>query len=237
MNCKEFEKLLQEDPANSDEAFITHRKECITCQAKFEDAIRFEEALLSAFKVEPKVDGLSEKLISRLSQQKHKTRVRRIQFGNIAAGFAIFVIVGFMSTQLYQKWSLTDFILSHVDHEYQELDNIAQVNTDHLNQLLNDFDSHYLGAVSKVTYVRKCWMRTGNGLHLIFQGQTGPVTLLLMPNEPIDNTLLVKSSEFQGKVYASEKGSFALVGLPGEPIEILAEKIRMAMLNYFSKAS
>lgn len=228
MKCDEFEKKLLEDPYTTDKQFHEHRSGCDRCQTRFEDVNRMEEKFLNALEQDVDQDfvkKLERQLIENIRQQRRRNR----KLVAIAAGVLLMVTSGILSFNLYQKSSLTDFVLAHIDHEIEQLQSTTRVSKVELERYFEKFNSHYLNALEDITYIERCWMRTGFGLHLIFQGRNGPVTLLLMPNESVSNLLMVQAEEFQGKVYSHREGSFALVGQRGEPIEMLAEKLRMAM--------
>jgi len=140
----------------------------------------------------------------------------------------LLVMVGAASFHLYQIRSLNDFVLAHIEHEIEQLNNTQTVSFSRLERVVSQFDVPDLSVLPAITYLEKCWMRTGYGLHLILKGQKGPVTLLFMPNESVQQSQLIEAREFSGKLYRFGQGSFALVGMPGEPLEMLAEKLRMA---------
>ena len=147
----------------------------------------------------------------------------------LAASVMLLVVITLGSLQLYKYRSLPTFVLAHIDHEIEHLNSTAAVNQAYFDHLIKKFDAEFLRVFQDITFVERCWMRTGYGLHLIFKGHKGPVTLLWMPGENISEPLIVKSENLQGKVFAVENGSFALVGNQGEPVEMLAESLRMAI--------
>lgn len=234
MNCQEFEKKMFEDPFNTDEQFHQHRLQCKKCQLHFDEVSGLEKKILGALQ-ENTEQNADEQFLQRLQQQllqnadEQKRHNRKLLA--IAAGFMLLLITGMVTFNLYQTRSMTDFVLAHIDHEIEQLDSTARISQSKLQHFIEKFDSHYLNVLQEVTYVKQCWMRGGYGLHLIFQGRNGAVSLLLIPGETVDNVLMVQSERFQGKVYAFREGSLALVGEPGEPIEMLAESLRMAMKN------
>ena len=228
MNCDEFDKKLMEDPYNSDAGFHQHLAECDHCRARFEDVMQLEKKISDALD-----SGPDEEFLKNLEQQvlhavrKEKRKNRRILA--TAAGVVLMIAGSMPAYHFYKIRSLSDFVLAHIEHEIEQLESTVKVSQANLEYYFDKFDSGYLNALQDFTYVRKCWMRTGYGLHLIHRGQNGPVTLLFMPNEQVASHLPVRSERFQGKVYPLAKGSLAIVGEQGEPVELLAETVRMAM--------
>lgn len=232
MNCDEFLEKLLLDPDSCDADFVTHRQQCEKCEQLYRENRVFEQKIHSAFRSSPQLsteqqDQLLVRAISAASSQQR--RARRLTLGAITA--LLLCASVFIAFQVYQKWSLNDFVLAHIEHEIDQLDNQSLVSQASLERLYTRFDSAYLAVVKQITYAERCWMRTGYGLHLILKGQKGPVTLLLMPNEAVAATMPVNSEQFQGKIYSLGHGSMALIGNQGEPVEMLAEKIRMAQVS------
>ena len=226
MKCEQFRKKLLEEPRNEDVDFHAHRQVCQPCNRAFQEAMLFEKHLANAFSdrdddsVEPMADAVL------LNVRRYRNGRRRMF--SIVASLVLLTVIGAASFHLYQIRSLHDFVLAHIDHEIEQLKNTQIVSSSRLKFLVSQFDVPDLSELPAITYVEKCWMRTGFGLHLILKGRNGPVTLLFMPDESLEQSQEIKSEDFRGKLYGLGQGSFALVGVPGEPLEMLAEKLRMA---------
>ena len=227
MKCEQFRKKLLEEPGNEDADFHAHRQVCSPCNKAFQEAMLFEKQLTDAFSVDDHPDSsenLPDAVLNNVSQYR---KTRRWIF-TMAASLLLLIMAGVASFHLYQIRSLNDFVLAHIDHETGQLNNRKIVSYSRLEQFASQFEVPDLSVLPAITYVEKCWMRTGYGLHLILDGRKGPVTLLFMPNESVQQGQHIKSQNYTGKLYQFGKGSFALVGMPGEPLEMLAEKLRMA---------
>ena len=236
MKCEQFRKKLQEEPGNDDTDFHAHRQVCPPCDKAYQDAMLFEKQLSDAFSdigPDTRPDTRPEtrpetRLADAVQDSVRRYRKNRRRYFSITAALMMLTLAGAASFHLYQIRSLNDFVLSHIEHEIGQLNNTHVVSHSRLKQLVSQFEVPDLSVLPAITYVEKCWMRTGYGLHLIVQGQKGPVTLLFMPNESVEHSQPIQSADFTGKLYSLGQGSFALVGIPGEPLEMLAEKLRMA---------
>ena len=62
--------------------------------------------------------------------------------------------------------------------------------------------------------------------HFVIEGEKGPVTVLVMPDESIQDTMYVDSKQLRGIVLplAKNQGSIAVVGYLGESIKKIANK-------------
>lgn len=228
MNCEEFERKLMQDPQNEDDAFHQHRLSCAQCQQQYDRMMKIEEKLFDAFELKADQQFVKD-LEQKVAANAYFLKRRKRRFYAISASVLLAVLIGLTSFHFYANRSLTEFVLAHIDHETAQINASSAVNQAYFDHLLDKFDAHFLRIFKPVSYAEKCWLRTGYGLHLVFNGRNGPVTLLWMPGENISQQLIVKSDILQGKVYADRLGSFALVGTQGEPIEMLAESLRMAI--------
>lgn len=63
-----------------------------------------------------------------------------------------------------------------------------------------------------VTYVRTCIINNRPVPHLVIQGESGPVTLVLMAEEAIDDTVSLTGEAVHGVIIPVGKGSVAVIG-------------------------
>ena len=63
-----------------------------------------------------------------------------------------------------------------------------------------------------VTYVRTCIINNRPVPHLVIQGESGPVTLVLMAEEAIDDTVSLTGESVHGVIIPVGKGSVAVIG-------------------------
>ncbi len=233
MDCNEFIQKLGENPSAQEADFIEHSRACKKCRKLYLEQIELERRLKNIVS-EEKSEKLKSKVISAYTRQKVEQKKKIFRFGWVSSMAAV-AFAAFLGVKIYQNYSLNNFVLAHIDHELDQLQNTVTVSESRLQGFYRAFETDFLNILPDVVYVEKCWMRTGFGLHLIVSGKQGPVTVLLMPNEDIEMPQAVESSDFSGKIFPiqlgdhGEKGSIALVGGQGEPVDMLAEKIRMAM--------
>ena len=226
MNCEEFSQKLDEDPFSNEPGFIEHARSCKQCNKRYLQQLDLDRRLSEAIKQENS-GNLKQKIVAAYAQQQTDRKKKFFRSGWFVA-MAAMTFVAFLGVKMYQNFSLNNFVLAHIDHEIEHLQDTGRVDSAHLDDFYQAFDSEFLKLLPDVVYVEKCWMRTGFGLHLIVSGKQGPVTVLLMPNEMVEMVQAVKSTTFTGKVFPLGQGSIALVGYPGESIDMLAEKLRMA---------
>ncbi len=61
--------------------------------------------------------------------------------------------------------------------------------------------------------------------HLVIQGERGPVTVLLMPEEPVDAPVSLEDETSHGVILPVGGGSIAIVAPRGEALERIEESV------------
>ena len=124
------------------------------------------------------------------------------------------------------EYSLEAEILAHVDHEPGALrvtdvavpdEQVASVVNPSIGTLDRD--------VGLITYATSCVIHGNTVPHLVMQGDKGPVTLLLMPDEKITNVLSLNGDKVHGVVLPVGSGSIAIVAPREQNLEKIEAKV------------
>jgi len=124
--------------------------------------------------------------------------------------------------------SLADEVLAHVDHEPAALrvTDVA-VTDEHLHAVVPANIANLDHGAGLVTYARSCIINGHSVPHLVIQGVTGPVTVLLMPEEPVGKAIPLEGRNVSGIILPVGNGSIAIIGGLQEPLD----PIRAEVLN------
>ncbi|MFW2439606.1 MAG: DUF3379 family protein [Arenicellales bacterium] len=90
---------------------------------------------------------------------------------------------------------------------------------------MSTIDTQAKDNIGKLNYANNCQIRKNTGAHLIVNGENGPVTVLVMPGEHIDEDINITPRRFDVAIYSTVYGSLAVVGEKGEQIPPIAEKM------------
>ena len=143
-----------------------------------------------------------------------RTRARTQAWLAIAAAFALAAIIGVQFTgNQVQFESLEDEILAHLDHEPQALriTDVA-VSNDRLSRVVNSSVGTMDRNVGLISYAQSCVINGKTVPHLVIQGENGPITLLLMPDEMIDVARTFMGERVNGVLIPHGGGSIAIIG-------------------------
>ena len=76
-----------------------------------------------------------------------------------------------------------------------------------------------------ITYAQSCEINGRDVPHLVIQGEHGPVTILLMPQEKIPSALPLDGDTVHGVILPVGSGSIAIIGVREERLDLIEERV------------
>ena len=76
-----------------------------------------------------------------------------------------------------------------------------------------------------ITYARTCVINGREVPHLVIQGERGPVTVLLLPEEKVSGAQELMGDNINGVLLPVGDGSIAIIGERDEPLQRIREKL------------
>jgi hypothetical protein len=131
-----------------------------------------------------------------------------------------------MSGMFESHDSLADAVLAHIDHEPGALrvSNVA-VSDDRLARAVPASLAVYERGDFLITYAQPCVINGNTVPHLVVQGESGPVTILLMPDEKLAEVTSIDGENVKGVILPVGNGSIAIVGGRDEPLETIRKNV------------
>ncbi len=131
-----------------------------------------------------------------------------------------------MSGVFESNYSLADDVLAHIDHEPGSLRATnAVVSDDGLARAVPASLATYERGESVITYAQPCVINGNLVPHLVIQGQYGPITILLMPDEKVAEATPIDGASLKGVILPVGDGSIAIVGDRDEPLEAIKKNV------------
>lgn len=234
MNCREFRHRLLAEPNCSEKDFLEHAATCAECNREHRHALRFEEELFRAMRVEPPEDLESRLLRAVRPGRPHRRRIRDSLW--LASAATVLLLAG-AGVWLSPQWNpfpsedsrLVSRILEHIDDEPEALVASDVIPPATLQSLFTEFGATLTGNLGRVTHATRCPMRLQDGIHLVLKGRHGPVTVLIMPGDRLAGSVQVSSPRASGVIVPTEYGSLAVVGAKAEFVEGLVHRLRRAV--------
>ncbi len=227
MNCIEFLFRHTTDPHGQDPVLLRHRHECPACNAFAAQQLAFEKTLREAVRL-PVPSTLAARLV--LNQAIHGPRPWR-RFA-VAATFLLTLGIAAGLWWSAQRVSLEESVLAHVLDERDLLATRGSVPATDVASILRTAGVVLRKEVGAVRYAGVCQIRQHAGGHLVVPGRHGPVTVLLLPKEPVASRRTVAAHGFHGVIVPLGHGSMAIIGEPGEEIGPIEQRLQTALQDY-----
>ena len=234
MQCLEFRRRILTEPNCVDGDTTAHAAECPACRRFAERQQAFERELKVACTVEVP-EGLCHRV---LLQQRlvHRRRLRRIWQAVLVAASLLLAV---SASVLVMPAGLTGHVdqlgvaaIEHVAAEPDLLAHAEPVPLGLVNAALMPIGARFVDRIGEVRYAGPCAFKNHMGGHLVLGGTTGPVTILLLPKEPLAKPVTVRKLGWQGMVLPASRGSVALIARPGEDLTSLTEQVRRALVYH-----
>lgn len=188
------------------------------------DDARFDALLEAAFKVKAPAVGVG-------------TPPRRARWPAMVALAASLVLAAGAWFGLRTELSRQDVsplapeIIAHIRHEPAALVVTAStVSREAFEGVLRGGRAALAGPVGQVSYAKLCPFRGRMVAHFVVQGEHGPVTVMLLPEEDVAAPTAIEEDGFMGTLVPVEGGgSVAIVGEPDEPLEEIRDRLLQAV--------
>ncbi|WP_281556644.1 DUF3379 family protein [Thalassomonas sp. RHCl1] len=230
MDDLQFRRSIYADPKSRDEAMQEAIDGDPTKQQFVRDIEALDDKLAQAMKV-PVPDDLYDKLILRQTldshrQQKRKNRIQLAMAASVA--FALGLTFNFMQYSTPYS-TLGEYALAHVYHEEGKFSNDDQVRVSlaALNDKMATFNGSFEQGFGELISAQFCPFQGVKSLHLVFQGKSSPVTVLIVPNhEELEFIEDFNDENFNGKTLLMHDNNVIVIGDKNEPIEQWQEDIK-----------
>ena len=132
----------------------------------------------------------------------------------VAATVVLATSISLRMSDLFQGHdTLANEILAHLDHEPGALrvTDVA-VSDERLARIVPATLAVFDRDDALITYAQPCTIRGKQAPHLVVQGETGPVTIILMPDETVAEATPIEGANVKGVILPVGDGSIAIIG-------------------------
>jgi hypothetical protein len=174
--------------------------------------------------VMPELPDIEADNVTALPMRRRSTRA--IWFA-VAATIVLASSIALRMSNPFQTYdTLAEEVLAHLDHEPAALRVTDVAIPDNslaravpANVAVFDRDT------TLITYASPCIINGNSVPHLVIQGERGPVTILLMPDEPVSDVESIVGENVHGMIIPVGDGSIAIIGPRGEPLEPIQQNV------------
>ena len=229
VTCLDVRRLVGAEPMLRDAGVLEHCKSCKSCAAFVQEMQALEARIERAFKVEVP-EGLEARIALDGSLRNSRRRWQQPWF---AAAASVLMVLGIgVASYMHTHPSGGDLSAAVVEHIVnpeeagaigpdQSLIHDASFITDAADGAGVRLQAQLAG----VSYAHTCLFRGERVVHLVVQGEHGPVTILLLPHIHVDKSLPVDEQGFHGIIVPEGQGSIAIVTNNATPIEPMEQEL------------
>ena len=229
MNCDQYRQAVAAEP--SFDGAADHVSVCAECQT-FRDEIRALDAnIAKALRLDlptltlPELPAIeAQDNVVSLASRRSLTKPRWFA---LAASVMLAAVIGVrMFAVDADNISLANEVLAHLDHEPAALVvSSTPVSDERLIKVVPASVAHMDHGAGLITYAQSCEINGKTVPHLVIQGELGPVTILLMPDEEISAAQTLDGDNVHGVILPVGNGSIAIIGAREEPLERIEKSV------------
>jgi anti-sigma factor RsiW len=224
MNCVEYREAIAADPSESFDGGAAHAAGCEECRKYRQEMQALDERIARALAIEvpelrmpelPPIETGSGKRAGRRASGFPASRFATPPFwaGLAAAAVVAAVLVAGIPQRERGPEDLVGEILAHMDHEESSRQvTSVPVATQTLDRVVRPQVADMDPDIGLVTYAMSCIINGRTVPHLVIQGNKGPVTLILLPEETIDAPVRLSGENVHGVLLPVGNGSIAVIG-------------------------
>jgi hypothetical protein len=234
MNCEDYREAIASDPSESFEDGAAHAAACASCNAYKVEIVALDDTIARALAIDvpkltlpelPAIDG-DENVVN--LPFRRTAKISMPAWIGIAASFALAAVIGvqFLDNGSAQDQLLAKQVLAHLDHEPWALKvTDVAVSDAQFAQVVNPDVGYMDRNVGLVSYAQTCIINGQKIPHLVMQGESGPITLLLMPDESVSSPVSLSGKSVNGVILPVGDGSIAIIGDREERIGELEQRV------------
>jgi anti-sigma factor RsiW len=228
MNCEEYRQTLAADP--SFDGGAAHLSECSACREYRAEILALDVELGRALRLDvpaltmPELPDVEPTNVVPL----HGRRLAGpTGWFAVAATVLVAAILGIRLVGSDVEYSsLAEEVLAHLDHEPYALQVTDQAVSDRrLYSVVTPDIASMDRSAGLISYAQTCVINGRKVPHLVLQGERGPVTILLMPDERVQGATALEGEQVNGVILPVGNGSIAIIGEREERIDNLQQRI------------
>jgi hypothetical protein len=165
----------------------------------------------------------------RLAEARRRTAAVRPRWASLVGSVLAGAVVGAWLWGGGPGNSLADDVLSHIEDEIPAVAAGGPAPAESVSRVLEQGGIRLRPGAGDVLYANTCRFRGRSVPHLVLQPEGGPVTVLVLRDEPVGDAESFTGSGFSGRIEPAGPGSIAVVAAAGADLERFAAQVRAAV--------
>ena len=177
----------------------------------------------------PQREKKGESALARLAEARRRTAAVRPRWASLVGSVLAGAVVGAWLWSGGPGNSLGEDVLSHVEDEVPTVAAGGPAPAESVSRVLEQGGIRLRPGAWEVVYAKTCRFRGRSVPHLVLQTKGGPMTVLVLRDEPVDAAESFTGSGFSGRIEPAGPGSIAVVAAAGADLERIAAQARAAV--------
>ena len=224
MNCKDYKEAITADPSQQFDG-AEHASACESCAAYKDEILALDRKIIVALEISlpdlelPQLPPIRDEDAKIANLPFGRGRTRTPVWIGLAASVLLATALGvrFFSEDVTHS-TLADEIVAHLDHHSSGFKVTDKAVSERVLSKVVGTDVEEMDA-GLITYATSCVINGNSIPHLVIQGETGPITVLLLPDEMLHDAVAIEGIGITGVILPVGNGSIAIIGERGEPLE------------------
>lgn len=220
MNCEHARLLVGAEPYVTSPELAEHLQSCPSCHQFQSEMVALEANLRRALETAPAGAGVT-------TPQRGRPGVWR------GWGLAASVVIAIMGTLavwlLRPAESLAHDLVMHMAGEPHSWESTQPVDAHSLEEILKRAGVDSNVTSGDVVYAQTCLFRGHYVPHLVVQTSSGPVTVMILPDERVAARASFYESGLAGVIVPASHGSIAVLARSTADIDAVAKRMRLAL--------
>jgi hypothetical protein len=211
MNCQEARFQLAADPGGRDADLERHLAACAACAAYAGEMRRLDAQLLRALQVPVPAAPTARYEAAPASVPLARRRTLAGPRLALAASVAGALVLAGALWSAFPRESLAEALVKHMGHEPESWTSQATLPSSTLAYTLSRSGLRLAATLPDVTYANTCWFRGRHVPHLVVRTGSGPVTVMVMPDEAVTHRSTFDEGGYSGIVVPAPRGAIAVL--------------------------
>lgn len=233
MNQLQFRKACITNPDSLDPEFQQALDDGDNRQFQ-QQCVEFDSKLADALDVTVP-DGLAQRIIdrNRVQQGEHSWRLDWNSWRpSLAAAASILATLVFAVTLLFRpQVAVSEMMIDHLYDDIKALHVSTVVSDAELEHVLEHFSVGIeRSSIGTLHFADVCDIDKTKGIHFVYDGTSGPVTVIYLPGREVKRLQAISRDQYQGVIFPYQQGVMAVIGLMGEDVMKQKAQVQKALL-------
>lgn len=233
MNDLQFRKQCIIDPDTSDVEFQQALEDAENQEFQ-KQCMEFDSKLADAFNVAVP-DDLAQRIIDHNTarSQEHSGRFNWSNWRpSLAAAASVAVTMVFAASLLLRpQVAISEMMIDHIYDDIKALHVNTVVTNAELLHVLQHFNVGIeRSSIGPLHFADICDIDKTQGMHFVYEGASGPVTVIYLPGKDVKRLQAISRDQYQGVIFPYQQGVMAIIGLMGEDLMLQKTNVQKALL-------